>query len=194
MQQPSEKDPSKASKFKVFMLSDADVAFLNNEAPKTFDEGTNVGLESKTEANAKKHHISVSKTNPDAGQTTVLSSSPSASHKTDVNQQMNNGSYIPDAHSLFKNENKHTDELLFSSVPETTPYKTEPEYDSTDLNDILFKVIASEPLLTEDDLLFLVKKEYSGQLTISRRILRQALEHNGLQDGYKRLQAYITGK
>lgn len=157
----------KTTKFDVMLLSEADMALLNNESPQTFNE------EYKS----------------------AVTSSPPLPPPSG-----NHWPYAPDNNtsreqlSPFSSEIHDPTDLVFSSISETRFFQPIPPYNSNDLNDVLKKTVASEPLLTEEDLLYLVKKEYTGSLQLSRRTIKQALVRNNLQTGYKRLQAYMTDK
>jgi len=57
----------------------------------------------------------------------------------------------------------------------------------------LLRLVIEEPLLTEDDLLFLLKKNLHAEFPVSRRALRKALTRTGLTSSYKRFRAFMTG-
>ena len=72
------------------------------------------------------------------------------------------------------------------------PSLAQPLYNSDIFDHVIMKVVSAEPLLSEEDILFLVKKDYTGTEPVSRRTIKQALLRNGLHTSYGRFQVYIS--
>ncbi|MBN1308666.1 MAG: hypothetical protein JXA18_12150 [Chitinispirillaceae bacterium] len=58
------------------------------------------------------------------------------------------------------------------------------------IDSMLIRVVCSEPLLSEAELLLRLKETMPD---LTKRLLRQALVRNGLDTDYKRFRAYMTG-
>jgi hypothetical protein len=189
------------------MLSESDVAFLNNETPKSFDEATLYDIDTASNFNTFNEVYNTPSmpegfTKDDSThennnafvslrfQNTVLAQHHPSYHYP---YPIKNSSINLENERLDTLESGESDPLLLSSVSETKVLKALPKYSTDSLDDIVLKIVTSEPLLTEEDLLYLVKKEYTGHLTPSRRMLEQILLRNGFQTEYKRFQAYISG-
>ena len=61
------------------------------------------------------------------------------------------------------------------------------------IDEALEQAVCSDPFLSENDLLELLKQEHYGGFSLSRRILKKKLIKNGLETRYKRFRAYIAG-
>ena len=61
------------------------------------------------------------------------------------------------------------------------------------IDEALTALVTSEPFLSEIALFFLLKDELPHNFKLSRRVFRTHLRKNGLDTGYKRFRAYITG-
>ena len=133
---------------------------------------------------------------PDQKQNTILKNSrhvPSSSSHPQFKEE-NTQVFHHQGEPLYIPETENSNDLIFSSVSETRLYQPKPKYDSNDLDDVIYRIVITEPLLTENDLLFITRKKYTGHLELSHKILRQALRRNHLDSGYRRLQAYISGE
>jgi len=200
MQRLPHSDPPKTTKFDVLMLSEADVAFLNNESPAIFNEEYPTAINGNNPASSIQQQAT---TYPLLPTDTTQEHPRRQTDSTPVFIPVNSRSLpvLPTAeksvshqHSPFSSEIQDSTDPVFSSISETRFYQPVPRYNSDDIDDVLNKIVVSEPLLTEDDLLYLIKKDYTGHVTPTRRLLKQALLRNGLHTEYKRLQAYMSGK
>ena len=110
-------------------------------------------------------------------------------------------------HSVFEEE---TIEFNASSVEQTRvllaqengeenkrnplPSFDSEEYSKTSLIDTtLHNLVCSEPFLSEDDLLYLLKKDEFIGRHISRKALKKALRRNDLSTPYQRFRMYMAG-
>ena len=65
--------------------------------------------------------------------------------------------------------------------------------DESGIDQAILKHVTSDPFLSEKKLFYLLKKELPRNFNLSRRVFRKHLRNNGLETGYKRFRAYITG-
>ena len=63
----------------------------------------------------------------------------------------------------------------------------------TEIDETLATLVTREPFLSEIALYSLLKEELPHNFNLSRRMFRTHLRKNGLDTGYKRFRAYITG-
>ncbi len=61
------------------------------------------------------------------------------------------------------------------------------------IDEVLTTLVTREPFLSEIALFSLLKDELPCNFNLSRRVFRTHLRKNGLDTGYKRFRAYITG-
>ena len=61
------------------------------------------------------------------------------------------------------------------------------------IDEAIEQLICNEPFLSEKDLFFLLKCETFSDFKLTRQNLRKRLRINGLETGYKRFRAYISG-
>jgi hypothetical protein len=68
------------------------------------------------------------------------------------------------------------------------------EYDGVSLIDATLRnLVSSEPFLSEDDLLFLMKNDEFIGKRITRKTLKKALKRTGLETSHKRFRSYMSG-
>jgi hypothetical protein len=203
MQNSSHTNRPKTKKFDVFMLSDSDVAFLNNEAPKAFDEA--LPFESGTDSGNNNQSQQFTSSSPQQFQ-----ENPLLQRQMQQSNPVSCGIHYPSepqhnypSENISSNREKEyhsapfashePESMIFSSVSETKILRKPLKHNSDNIDDIVQHIVANEPLLTNEDLLYLIKKEYPVYQSLSRRALKQVLIRNSLQTEYKRFQAYIAG-
>lgn len=199
----------KTTKFDVLMLSEADIAFLNNEAPRSFDEEASFEPQETSRTRvvpgSAPHFRDLSATEAEnltkpAFRQTEIASPAMYFHQTpvDPDPMFDAESFSINLHdehiNPFEAETANDMDVALP-VPATATMIFKPTriFDNNNIKEVITHIILNEPLLTEDDLLFLVKKEYTGSGSVSRKTLRHALKALRLSTEYQRFQAYITG-
>lgn len=138
-------------------------------------------------------------------------------YQYDEQNRIKNGDSVPQSkeyvplpessiHSVFEEETIELnpasgEQIRTESEPETEERKKKlvtsfslPEYSRTSLIDsTLQKQVCSEPFLSEDDLLFLMKNDEFIGKCINRKTLKKALKRTGLDTSYKRFRSYMAG-
>lgn len=199
----------KTTKFDVLMLSEADIAFLNNEAPRSFDEEASfdpLDTPPAGEASGSQPHFrdlsatEVENLTKPAFRQTEIASPAMYFHQTpaEPDPMFDAESFSINLHDEHINPfEAETANDMDVSIPmpaaATMVFKPPRIFDNNNIKEVITHIILNEPLLTEDDLLFLVKKEYTGSGSLSRKTLRHALKALRLSTEYQRFQAYITG-
>jgi hypothetical protein len=124
-------------------------------------------------------------------------------HKTQINNSLPLSEPIaPPPETQLIDENSAPEQPLQQPAPETadSPAETTPvvftslPIDNSDALDTAIKrIVCSEPLLSEDEMLSHLKEEQFGGFIITKRSLRQALVRIGLESDSKRFRAYMSG-
>lgn len=61
------------------------------------------------------------------------------------------------------------------------------------VDDAVLKIVATEPLASEDEIFKLVNRECAGQFSISRGALRQAFKRTNMKNSFQRYRFFIAG-
>ena len=192
---PGKKAHSK--RLDAFLVPESDIVYLEREVAANFDEPVSFEIYPDFSHDRSQKHFQVS---------------PEPPRQTPTDTEF----YIPVASPIVKppvNPPRPEEQATASTyrvryVPEhvPAPRKTPPpaaspeekalffssvaSEDTHTLDSALVQLICSEPLLSEEDLLILLKEKLPN---LNKHELKDALIRNGLETDYKRFRAYMAG-